>query len=84
MHLPVRAHERVAGVFDHGFLEGEVRRGVVNRLVDDLADGPLIVRQLRIAQRIDVLDDALVLGIDLADSCVEFGFPYEMRHDFQR
>ena len=80
MHAPVRRAEGVAGFLHQLFLEGEVREGVVDQLVDHFAHGEALHRFLGDVEVVDHLHDAAVLAIDDVDARVHVVLPDQQCH----
>src|SRR5690606_17287885 len=68
VHFLVRIDERIPGLFHQGFLEGEVRQGVVHQLVEHFVQFFGAMGELGVLYLVDVLDDALVLAVDYRDA----------------
>src|SRR3990167_996371 len=77
----VRPRELVTGLLQQRLLEGEMRQGVIHQAVEHLphltATAPA---RLRLVQRIDHVDDALVLVIDDLNARVQIVLPNQITH----
>lgn len=76
----VQAQEFVARLFEQGFLEGEMRFGVVDHVMHHAGQHLPIGVVALVVQGVDVVHDAKVLAVDFRDAGVQVGCPDEMTH----